>query len=80
MTLRIIQNSAEEDQVCYPSYLIVISSSSTVAHKIYGVPQTINTANYVFFLAYKELFGLRGQESLESEQRLDAVVNGLRSV
>ncbi|KAF8809407.1 terpenoid synthase [Phlegmacium glaucopus] len=30
-----------------------------VTHKIYGVPQTINTANYVYFLAYKELFALR---------------------
>ncbi|KAG1792816.1 isoprenoid synthase domain-containing protein [Suillus plorans] len=30
-----------------------------VAHKIYGVPQTINTANYVYFLAYKELSKLR---------------------
>jgi geranylgeranyl diphosphate synthase type 3 len=29
-----------------------------VAHKIYGVPQTINTANYVYFLAYQELFAL----------------------
>ncbi|KAL0572018.1 hypothetical protein V5O48_009939 [Marasmius crinis-equi] len=26
-----------------------------VAHKIYGVPQTINTANYVYFLALREL-------------------------
>lgn len=26
-----------------------------VAHKVYGVPQTINTANYVYFLAYQEL-------------------------
>ncbi|OAV99088.1 hypothetical protein, variant [Puccinia triticina 1-1 BBBD Race 1] len=26
-----------------------------VAHKIYGIPQTINTANYVYFLAYQEL-------------------------
>ncbi|KAG1772281.1 isoprenoid synthase domain-containing protein [Suillus occidentalis] len=30
-----------------------------VAHKIYGVPQTINTANYVYFLAYQELSALR---------------------
>ena len=30
-----------------------------VAHKIYGIPQTINTANYVYFLAYQELFELR---------------------
>ncbi|POV97770.1 hypothetical protein PSTT_14850, partial [Puccinia striiformis] len=26
-----------------------------VAHKIYGIPQTINSANYVYFLAYQEL-------------------------
>ncbi|KAH8110470.1 terpenoid synthase [Phellopilus nigrolimitatus] len=32
---------------------------SPVAHKIYGVPQTINCANYVYFQAYKELFQLR---------------------
>ncbi|KAG1742385.1 isoprenoid synthase domain-containing protein [Suillus paluster] len=30
-----------------------------VAHKIYGVPQTINTANYVYFLAYQQLSALR---------------------
>ncbi|KAH9925948.1 terpenoid synthase [Epithele typhae] len=30
-----------------------------VAHKIYGVPQTINSANYVYFKAYQELFALR---------------------
>ncbi|KAG2155830.1 isoprenoid synthase domain-containing protein [Suillus bovinus] len=30
-----------------------------VAHKIYGVPHTINTANYVYFLAYRELCTLR---------------------
>lgn len=26
-----------------------------VAHKIYGIPQTINCANYVYFLAYQQL-------------------------
>ncbi|KAF9237874.1 farnesyltranstransferase [Melanogaster broomeanus] len=26
-----------------------------VAHRIYGVPQTINTANYVYFLAFQEV-------------------------
>ncbi|KAG8975361.1 geranylgeranyl pyrophosphate synthetase, partial [Tulasnella sp. 427] len=30
-----------------------------VAHKIYGIPQTINSANYVYFRAYQELFKLR---------------------
>ncbi|KAF8058582.1 isoprenoid synthase domain-containing protein [Lyophyllum atratum] len=48
-----------------------------VAHKIYGVPQTINTANYVFFLAYQELFTLRAQSSSSSSSPspgLDAIV------
>nr|XP_018264208.1 geranylgeranyl diphosphate synthase, type III [Kwoniella dejecticola CBS 10117]OBR86366.1 geranylgeranyl diphosphate synthase, type III [Kwoniella dejecticola CBS 10117] len=34
-----------------------------VAHTIYGVPQTINTANYVYFLAMQELLSLRPSES-----------------
>ncbi|PPQ75032.1 hypothetical protein CVT26_011930 [Gymnopilus dilepis] len=46
-----------------------------VAHKIYGVPQTINTANYVYFLAYQELFALRGSDkSAQPRQPLDALV------
>lgn len=45
-----------------------------VAHKVYGVPQTINSANYVYFLAYKELFALR--ERGDSDERLDEIVNG----
>ncbi|KAG1882350.1 hypothetical protein F4604DRAFT_1678362 [Suillus subluteus] len=34
-------------------------SLAAAAHKIYGVPQTINTANHVYFLAYPELAALR---------------------
>ncbi|KAJ7705317.1 isoprenoid synthase domain-containing protein [Mycena rosella] len=34
-----------------------------VTHKIYGIPQTINTANYVYFLAYQELLALSGNAS-----------------
>jgi len=30
-----------------------------VAHAIFGVPQTINTANYVYFLAFDQLLKLR---------------------
>ncbi|KAJ7895357.1 isoprenoid synthase domain-containing protein [Mycena leptocephala] len=30
-----------------------------VAHSIFGVPQTINAANYVYFLAYKDLLDLK---------------------
>ncbi|KAJ8473128.1 hypothetical protein ONZ45_g16413 [Pleurotus djamor] len=40
-----------------------------VAHRIYGIPQTINTANYVYFQAFRELFALRqsnGAADLES--------------
>ena len=29
-----------------------------VAHTVYGVPQTINTANYVYFLAVQQLLKL----------------------
>ncbi|KAF8510490.1 terpenoid synthase [Gautieria morchelliformis] len=47
-----------------------------VAHKIYGIPQTVNSANYVYFLAYKELFALRdeGPDIVGAEQQLDRVV------
>ncbi|KAJ7122406.1 isoprenoid synthase domain-containing protein [Mycena epipterygia] len=30
-----------------------------VAHIVYGIPQTINAANYVYFLAYQELLALK---------------------
>jgi geranylgeranyl diphosphate synthase type 3 len=41
---------------------------------MYGIPQTINTANYVYFLAYRELASLRstphrfGYDSESSEE------------
>ena len=34
-----------------------------VAHKIYGIPQTINSANYVYFLALQELSKMRQEPS-----------------
>ncbi|OJA20804.1 hypothetical protein AZE42_06518 [Rhizopogon vesiculosus] len=53
-----------------------------VAHKMYGIPQTINAANYAYFLAYKELAKLRslfkegeGEEaSVAGVRDLDLVV------
>ncbi|KAJ3505259.1 hypothetical protein NLJ89_g7512 [Agrocybe chaxingu] len=46
-----------------------------VAHRIYGIPQTINTANYVYFLAYQELFALRDTEAgTPPRKALDALV------
>lgn len=53
-----------------------------VAHKIYGVPQTINTANYVYFLAFQELFKLRdllvaeGGSAASRAQNLEQMVTG----
>jgi geranylgeranyl diphosphate synthase type 3 len=38
-----------------------------VAHKIFGVPQTINSANYVYFLAFQEIFRLRSSPNDASE-------------
>jgi geranylgeranyl diphosphate synthase type 3 len=51
-------------------------SDHLVTHKIYGVPQTINTANYVYFLAYQELFALRSSSST-LRQPLDEIVTSL---
>ncbi|KAF8991465.1 isoprenoid synthase domain-containing protein [Cyathus striatus] len=46
-----------------------------VAHKVYGIPQTINTANYVYFLAYQELFALRSNAEWATPKKdLDAIV------
>ncbi|GAA5886644.1 hypothetical protein JCM16303_001396 [Sporobolomyces ruberrimus] len=40
-----------------------------VAHKIYGVPQTINSANYVYFLAFQELQRIRpSREGIRIEE------------
>ncbi|KLO15127.1 terpenoid synthase [Schizopora paradoxa] len=44
-----------------------------VAHRIYGIPQTINSANYVYFLAYQELFNLR-DTNLGTPANLDKIV------
>ncbi|KAJ7216255.1 isoprenoid synthase domain-containing protein [Mycena rebaudengoi] len=46
-----------------------------VAHKIYGIPQTINTANYIYFLAYQELLALSGGEgSVSSHKELVQII------
>lgn len=78
MTLRMIR-------VCEEAALVRNISPSTqplqldriaVAHKIYGIPQTINTGNYVYFLAYKELSSLRCQaeRGLTPDKDLDGIV------
>lgn len=47
-----------------------------VAHKVYGVPQTINTANYVYFLAFQELFALGRSLPTSEDRDLHAIANG----
>jgi len=37
------------------SLSILLGKKQLVAHKIYGIPATINCANYVYFLALTEL-------------------------
>ncbi|KAG0140973.1 hypothetical protein CROQUDRAFT_674369 [Cronartium quercuum f. sp. fusiforme G11] len=46
-----------------------------VAHKIYGIPQTINSANYVYFLAYQELAKLTPSLSSPTSTDLWSLVN-----
>lgn len=41
---------------------------ATVAHKIYGIPQTINSANYVYFLAYQELQRIHPQPGAKVQE------------
>ncbi|KAJ7267526.1 isoprenoid synthase domain-containing protein [Mycena rebaudengoi] len=45
-----------------------------VTHKIYGIPQTINTANYVYFLAYNELLALTRDAAAPAQADLVAII------
>ncbi|KAK7045461.1 hypothetical protein VNI00_007714 [Paramarasmius palmivorus] len=46
-----------------------------VAHKIYGIPQSINSANYVYFLAFQEISKLRdSSRHPEAGPDVDAIV------
>lgn len=47
-----------------------------VAHKIYGIPQTINCANYVYFLAYQQLSVL---QALTTQPPHPSVPNGIHA-
>lgn len=44
-----------------------------VAHTIFGVPQTINTANYVYFLAFDQLLKLRPSDGKDNGKGGDMV-------
>ncbi|KAI6116006.1 isoprenoid synthase domain-containing protein [Pisolithus sp. B1] len=42
------------------------------AHKVYGIPQTINSASYAWWLAFQQLASIQGspKESIEAKERL----------
>ncbi|KPV78322.1 uncharacterized protein RHOBADRAFT_10877 [Rhodotorula graminis WP1] len=47
-----------------------------VAHKIYGIPQTINSANYVYFLAFQALQRIRPRQGVKVEEMVtDELLN-----
>ncbi|KAJ7768334.1 isoprenoid synthase domain-containing protein [Mycena metata] len=53
---------------------VVSAAALSFAHKIYGIPQTINTANYVYFLAYQELLLLSAPGSTPSQTELVSII------
>lgn len=57
----------------FPSPNVVLLRSA--AHHVYGVPQTINTAEYIFVQAIGEVAKLRPTRS-DSEPDLHRIVNG----
>lgn len=60
MTSKMMPSCAEAFQVSYEMKICMWNGwSRIVSHKIYGIPQTINSANYAYFLAYQQLFALR---------------------
>jgi hypothetical protein len=54
-----------------------ILSSVIAAHTIYGVPQTINAANYVYFLVYQDLFSLQSHPNLPMDDTKPGVIRRL---
>ena len=93
MTLKTTHNCEEVFQVRCRLFcdhqVTLLDITAKVAHKIYGIPQTINSANYVYFKAYQELFALRSgvgvdeapspsgpKERLIPFKELDRIVTG----
>ncbi|CAD6568039.1 MAG: geranylgeranyl pyrophosphate synthetase [Cyphobasidiales sp. Tagirdzhanova-0007] len=54
-TASLLMDDVEDDSI--------LRRGSPVAHKIFGIPQTINCANYVYFLAYQQLGLLQSARS-----------------
>lgn len=47
-----------------------------VAHKVYGIPQTINTAYYVSFLAYKDVLQSLKHTTNAPSKDLETILTG----
>jgi geranylgeranyl diphosphate synthase type 3 len=50
----------------------LLRRGSPTAHTVYGVPHTINTSGYVYFLAYQELFKLRPTPSPDADTTISS--------
>lgn len=71
MTSKTTRSCVEEFQVSEPVVSGVFDlphQHCSASHKIYGIPQTINSANYVYFLAYQQLFALRNDVQSQTNQ------------
>lgn len=65
MTSRTTRHSVEAFQVM-PSAVSFTSHPVTVAHHVYGVAQTINSANYVYFKCLKMVQDLGEPEAVKA--------------
>jgi geranylgeranyl diphosphate synthase type 3 len=60
-----------------PSYRVddvednsILRRGAPVAHAVYGIPQTINTANYVYFLVFAEVFAMNKGEPMKEVEEM----------
>jgi hypothetical protein len=78
MTLKTTPISVEDNQVsCLLNhYVFVCPTDFLVAHKIYGIPLTINCATYTYCLAYQEVIALRRISGSAKAGNLDTLMTG----
>jgi len=84
MTSKMVHISEGGCPVCHrclrlTSDLTQVQVFCIAAHTIYGIPLTINSANYQYFLAYQDLRSLRnGYSSVpRKDTKSGALVNGI---
>lgn len=48
----------------------ILRRGAPVAHAVYGIPQTINTANYVYFLVFAEVIAMNKGEPMKGVEEM----------